>query len=364
MTKLDDLVALAEATRGPRRLRPCLYADTGAGKSGRAAAVAERLGMPMIRLLLHTSLPEDLWGFPRVVAGKTAWVVPDWAHRAAETPHVILLDELDKPHPDGMAAALTFIWELEVRHVVLHPETVVLAAMQPVDAGAWLAETTTQAVSARLIFVPIRDDWSYVAEKTGIDLSDAPIRELKAPPVYPRPVPRTVEEGVGLARELFARGYQLDAVAERLAGALPADYARVIAERVQGAEVRTGLSVTGVLKAVEAEPTLLERLNLAELSALAPDCIHHLPSRYYRRVLERLCIEGDPEIVRATFEAQYNELARRADEAGGSLEIFGGEDEKKVIEVFLQAFRAIGEEYKSRGEKGKAAAKAAKGKTK
>lgn len=348
---LVTLTDLARLTRGPKKLRPCLYADTGAGKSGRVDALAAELKLPLERLLLHTSLPEDLWGFQRVAAGRTQWVLPDWAHRAAESPHVILLDELDKPHPDGMAAALTFIWELRVRHVVLHPDTVVMAAMQPVDSAAWLAETTTQALSARLLFLPVRDDWKYVEASTGLDLSDFPARDVAAPPVYPRPVPRTVEQAVGLAAGLLQQDYSPTRVTELLGGTLPKEFAAAVVERLQKGGQAGKLSVRGVVAALKSDPELVERLSLSELSTLCPDIIHHLPPGVYKRTLERLCIEGTPELVHATFEAQYNELVRRIEaEPSKEIDVFDGATNEQVTAELLEAFKTIGTEYKRRGE--------------
>lgn len=348
---MSTITDLAQLTRGPKKLRPCLYADTGAGKSGRVDALAAELKLPLERLLLHTSLPEDLWGFQRVVSGRTQWVLPDWTHRAAESPHVILLDELDKPHPDGMAAALTFVWELRVRHAVLHPDTVVMAAMQPVDAAAWLAETTTQALSARLLFLPIPDDWRHVEASTGLDLSDFPTRDVAAPPVYPRPVPRTVEQAVELAAALLHRGYRTEAVAGLLQGVLPKEFAATIVERLQKGG-RTGkLSMRSVIEALKREPELIERLSLSELSALCPDIIQHLPPRAYRRTLERLCLEGTPELVHSTFEAQYNEIIRRIDSTPEkAIEAFGGTSDEEVTAEILAAFKTIGTEYRRRGK--------------
>jgi len=192
MNITDTLTHLANLTKGPHALRPCLVGPTGAGKTARVHQVAEALNLPVHTMLLAHMMPEEISGIPHVTAKRTAWPAPEWATRLAKEPHVLFLDEFDKARRDVMGAVLTLLWELKVGNVALHPDTVLILAMQPVPPAQFLADETGRAIAARCVFLPVAYDWNYVQQQIGMDLSFLPAGPSPKLPVLEEPSPRQV----------------------------------------------------------------------------------------------------------------------------------------------------------------------------
>jgi hypothetical protein len=89
--------------------------------------------------------------------------------KAAERPVVLFLDELDKPRKESRSTVLELLWEKRLRGVRLHPQTVLIAAMQPVDE-AWASDEDMMAITARLLFLPVTHDWSFLERRWGVDM--------------------------------------------------------------------------------------------------------------------------------------------------------------------------------------------------
>lgn len=169
---------------GPEHIRPCLVGYSGVGKTYAVRQFAQSRELPLYVRLLATELPEEFLGVPvRHEAADGQWVVrwahPQWLLDAAARPSVIFLDELDKARQETLAAALTLLWTGEVHGVRLHPETVIVAAMQPVDPAVWLADETGQALSGRLCFIPLESNIDSLLAQTGMHLT--------IPDTYTRP---------------------------------------------------------------------------------------------------------------------------------------------------------------------------------
>lgn len=201
---MNDLVqavaAFASEGDGAGRMTPCLIGPTGVGKTARVEQLACEHGMPLLRVLLGTSLPEDVLGLPRVVETAhgyvTRWAVAETWVRASEEPCVVLLDEIDKAHPATHGAVLTLLWSREVHGLRLHPDTMLIAAMQPVVPDEWLSDETGRALSARLVYVPVAetDAWAHIQEVHKVDLGlITAAGEPPVLPILPRPAPRQVD---------------------------------------------------------------------------------------------------------------------------------------------------------------------------
>lgn len=175
-----------------QRLWPWLVGPTGAGKTTRVRRLAERRGLRVTTLLLRSMLPEEVLGIPRVSGGTTRWTLPEWALPHLREPGVLFLDELDKARPECLAAVLTLLAELRVRDTILHPETLVVAASQPVTD--WDAsDETYRALRARLVPIPVPYDWSFLAQSYDWDLSFLPSSAPPVPPALEVPSMRQIQ---------------------------------------------------------------------------------------------------------------------------------------------------------------------------
>ena len=155
---------LVNETKGYDNLRPCLISDTGTGKTSRAKEMAHHLGLPMISLDLSGMLPEDIGGIPRPkpdqkesdhVKEVERWLLSTLA-KAVREPCVIFLDELDKANEAVLGPALKLVHELIAGDYKLHPDTVVVAAMQPdTDLDAIMNSNTKIAIYNRIIPIGI-----------------------------------------------------------------------------------------------------------------------------------------------------------------------------------------------------------------
>ncbi len=193
----------ALAHRGDYQPRVCFVAPPGAGKTARVVAFAEKIGYELKPLLLATMAEEDILGLPSIHGNHTLHSLPEWA--SADKPVVLFLDELDKATTERQAAVLTLLTQRTIHGYKLHPETIIVAAMQPLeDRSEWLATATGQALAERLVFVPLPSDRSYLAQKYGLHRAV----ELPAPPT-------ATADGIPLAETVSNRSLEACAVAWR-----------------------------------------------------------------------------------------------------------------------------------------------------
>lgn len=182
-------------------LVPCLYGESGTGKTQRVRALAEELGMDLRVVLLHSMLPEEILGLPRVIDGKTVWSLPDWVD--TEKPVVYFFDELDKVREEELGTILTLFADKRVRDYVLPKGSVIIAGMQPIDDNSWQITQTGRALIARMVFVTTngREALNYLQSKYGWDLEYIHARTDITPPLID-PTPRQIEYAINLYRKL------------------------------------------------------------------------------------------------------------------------------------------------------------------
>ena len=149
---------------------PCLVGPTGAGKTSRVYQIARELGRPIVKLLLAQQYAEEISGYPRPVDGVVKFVPLEGIKRAVEEPVILFLDELDKPRKENRSVVLELLWEKRLRDQELHPETLIVGAMQEVDE-AWTADTDTEAIAARLLFIAVPYSWEWLEKRTALDLT-------------------------------------------------------------------------------------------------------------------------------------------------------------------------------------------------
>jgi SpoVK/Ycf46/Vps4 family AAA+-type ATPase len=295
------------------RMTPVLVGETGSGKTYTVTTWAEALGMPVLRVLLGTELPEDVLGIPRAERGRTRWQTADRWHRAAEQPHVIFLDELDKARPETHAAVLTLMWDRCVHDLQLHPDTRIVAAMQPVDPGDWLSTETGQAFSARAVWLPLMPDWSL----TGWPVLEAIPGLTPEPPVLPilpRPSLRQVLYWKAFAQKHF-------------------QYARVVAEGMFPKAVVEKLMeflddgfavVESATRAIRAGKTkqVIKAAPLPVLLMLGAEVMVNAMPEDYAALWARVDREGSQDDLIALLRNTREDLMSRAEANGGTVDIW------------------------------------------
>jgi MoxR-like ATPase len=331
----QELARLLELTRGPERLRVCLYGPTGSGKTARVRAAAKELGLPVHVLLLQSMLPEDVLGLPKAVAGVTKWTLPAWAQQLRDRPGLLFLDELDKPRPDVVAAVLTLIWELRLRDVQLHPETVIVTAMQPVLPSVWRHDETLKALAARLVFLPVgyREGYQHVAKELAAPWALELAHKLDGEQAPELPVPETLSpRQLAQAITMSRAGFPADVLAR---GVVTEPLATWLASRLAETTV-TELPADSAV-------ALAQQLPLEQLFDRALDWAVNGPSDAWAEALVRLWVEGDEDLAKRFMVEQYKRCSE-------SLTLCGDEPEEVVSEAFKRACRRVAEAYKARGQ--------------
>jgi hypothetical protein len=252
-------------------LTPALVGLHGTGKTSRVRKYAQEQGKAFEVVLLSSMLPEDVLGIPRVDEGVTRRSIPDWAERAIEAPTVLFFDELDKAHEDVSAVVLTLLCDRAIHGKALHPETEIIVAMQPVDPQAWLASNTGLALSTRLVYFPIRADWSYLEDKYGLSLHELyglGSHDLKLP-IVETPEPRRVDwclQAIMVNRK--ERVFEDD---DAMIGFLSNVVGSGVAERVvMSAKEAIVLTPESIVEALNDDPKKVYSLEIEEVIALSP----------------------------------------------------------------------------------------------
>lgn len=321
------------------RIAPALIGPTGSGKTSRVLQYAASRGLPVVRLLLGTMLPEDVLGLPRVVGGKgaykTVWSLPDWAAKAVERPHVIFLDELDKARPEVLSTVLTLLAERRVRDISLHHGTEIVAAMQPVDRSAWLADETGRAISARLCYIPVTYDWGHF---DPIDLSGLPVPPVPVSPILDHPSPRQVSWAIQAIRTWMSAGHEQGDITNILHTGLLGEWARLVVARVMAADAPL-LTPKDIVMSLVRDPERVENVDIPTLLQISSDVWLHGSPEVLRRVLIRVWTKGTKDDAETFLRLGWQGIHSAAHE--GEVEILPGSTEDQVAEAIEDAAREI-----------------------
>lgn len=359
---------------------PALIGYTGAGKTTTVKKVADEMNLKVKVLLLGTMLPEDILGLPKATTKETHWTVPDWALDCIAEPHLIFMDELDKANPSCLSAVLTLMTDLRIRNIKLHPQTKIIAAMQPVDE-TFLTDQTGEAICARVVFFPIpyENSCAYLAGKHNVD--DTAINELfkGAPeisiPRLDRPSPRQIDAAfnfIDIATRAIENEFDpfdpeserrlkdavFAAVAPILHGMMKNDLAiKVFNIKMQDFKF-SSVSPSRVIRAVCNNPGILSKLPDSAIFPAMQEALFGRvevdrvlgcePDEDYKRISQALMFFGAVVAGQLRSRDSFNtavenlyERCRAMVEAGQtSVEIFGDATPEDVIAISAAAAKA------------------------
>lgn len=340
-----------QANGKPERIVPVFVGETGSGKTARIEQIlAEPAfhGRPIWRPFLPGVLPDEIMGLPRHRHGSVEFVPFSRLSIMVGQPGIIFLDEVSHAPADTLSCLLTLIYQLRVQDLVLHPATIIVAAMQPVDKDSWLTNRATEALSARCCFLPLSYDWSYVEQAASLpgitDTFSSVTRSVELPTTTA--TPRTVALAIQIARDtrmtrdeitVLCRGLMIREHADSLASLLHSSACGVDLLAIADISIEKGIEA-------------IDSLTIDELPrAIATLAIHgqrrHLP--LYVRVLERAWRQGRASVA-ACLEAQYKALENSL-RPDGTVEFLGDstpEELESALGDLFERVKAIEDELK------------------
>jgi len=339
---------------------PCLVGPTVAGKTSRVYQLAKQLGRPIVKILLAQQYAEEISGYPRPVDGVVKFLPLEAIRKAVEEPVILFLDELDKPRKENRSVVLELLWEKRLRDQELHPETLIVGAMQEVDE-VWTADTDTEAIAARLLFIGVPYNWEWLEKKTGLDL--AYFKQTYSQEV---PLPHRSRAGLRQVKFLIDLAFShprlpfegKDDLAALAAGLLPNKDVKPFVEALSGG---TAIRLEIIAKGPEAVRRMVESGNADVLLELSPHVAYSCPDpRAWPELLHKLA-EMDPtnELAIQAYLKGWEELYSHAE--NGTVKTAWSKTRKDIVE-FAKAMDQVSkatarnylnayEEYVGRGKK-------------
>ncbi|MGC8978836.1 AAA family ATPase [Caldisericum sp.] len=343
MTIVDANEKLASTTTSVQTLVPCLIGETGVGKTTLVEKLAAEKGMPLRRILLHSMLEEEILGIPRVQDGRTVWSRPEWV--VEDGPAVYFFDELDKVRVGLIGSVLTVLANKTVRDNKLHPNSIIVAAMQPTDE--WSLDETGKALLARLIFIPVRSESTkkFIEQKYGIKLL-VDIKDEYEIPYLPKPSWRQIDYALALAKVLPRDQWQ-----EITSGFLKPDVQSLLLESINSSG--WFMRPEELVALINQDESLLHKLSVAELIDLAADILIHGSPRTIALAEAMVIRNGSPEDWGRYCEARFKGTAERLSQSpDGSIEAANGADVREVYDAYVKIVVPAIQERARQKEKG------------
>jgi len=137
------MVAIAQWSRACPNATACLAAQAkvpvlvqgppGVAKSSVVWQWSQAMNRELMYLIGSTHAPEDMSGLPFLSDCKTFFMQtpPKWAERLSRPGAMLFLDELTTVPPSVRAAMLSMLTERRLGDLVIHPDTLFLAACNP-----------------------------------------------------------------------------------------------------------------------------------------------------------------------------------------------------------------------------------------
>jgi len=152
-----------------------LISNPGVGKSALLAKTARKMGYSLISLNLSAIEPTDIIGLGAREKVDGKWVTmpaaPKWAQTALAGKCIILVDEFNNTTADVLAGFQTMFSDFTIDGKPLPRTTHIVGACNPPGKHAlYAAKKLSGAFRRRLCFIPVVDDFQYVARKHGFKM--------------------------------------------------------------------------------------------------------------------------------------------------------------------------------------------------
>ncbi len=328
-------------------LWPALVAPTGAGKTWSVRALAKKMGLKVVPLLLATMMPEDIGGLPKIRGDVIHWALPDWVKGR---PVLLFLDEFDKARPESYSAILTLLAERRLRDHPLPEGSAIVLGMQPVNPSEFLSDETGRALAARIVWQATGYDWPWAEKMFSLNgLTELmPDSEIPEMPILPRPSIRQVDWCSGFVRAHIAEDTLNEAV---LKGIIPVQFIKPLIEIIQ-TDINK-LSVKSVVAVLNKNISYMDKLTIPEIAGISfavwQDCTPEVVARMY----ERLLIECSSDEAAAIHKAAAEQIYAKAAQNDDKIQLCGKATQKQVIAAFEAMIIRVAKVYRSRGEHAK-----------
>lgn len=278
-------------------LRPWLVGASGTGKTTLSRELAKFLSLPFLRVLPATGDESVAIGLPHREDGQTVILPPSWALRASREPHLILLDEMDKAVRSRERAAFlcSLLDEGRIGDAVLHPQTVIICAGQPIQRAVFLASEEGRALSGRACYIYVNEADAYrFVGRQHFHLVDpewlSSWAESKSSNQYELAYPQARKVDYCLR---VVRKFGLDDVTHLiLSGSLGSDYADRLVQHIQS---RPAWEHRSLLRAIAADPSRAFELTPVEAESLLYTGMIEGPSRAVGQLLIRIVLGADTD---------------------------------------------------------------------
>jgi hypothetical protein len=336
--------------RGIQTPVPCLIGPTRSGKTERVFQLAQELGMGLITLLPGTEYPEEILGYLRPVRSEGGLVVKPLLReelaKCVESPHLFLIDELDKAQKETISALLTLLAHRKVRNVQFHVETEIICAMQPVQSETFLSTETGRALAGRLVFIPVtrREAFAYIHAKTGLDFSFLCQEQDFQLPVLPDTPPSLVLWAAHFV-PLYLSRWGEEGLRQVLYGAFQPAAAESIIEVI----LRDFIDPFDIAKESRKLKEWVDNAELGEVLTHLPDVLSN-DWRAGMKAIKRVVLEADVETSTAALHAAFSKLHDLMVANGGVYEFDPEVSEEEGAKIFSETLREIAQELAKRAE--------------
>ena len=327
---------------------PCFIGPSGCGKTTSAHVLAKQRECQLNTVLLGTIQPEEFGGAPRAVdvegdskSGFFKWFLPSFAF---EEHGMLFMDELDKAERGHWASILTTLTSLKIRDHSFPSDTEILTAMQPVSRDEFLADSTGEALAARLCFLPMKlgDSVSYVSRKHGgVDLAWFNVTRPANESVLPTNLsPRGLDWLLGFSRWCIGRDDGRNILYTVALGLATVDQTAAIMNSVDDLDKTNPDSFISALLRDESR---VDKLPLATVHVLLPHIWSHpdstltLLEKAMTRFLAETPIESVSDVQKELIDHLIDRCKSNPD--GEFIEVFGNATEVEVSEAIASASR-------------------------
>jgi hypothetical protein len=343
---LEFVVELNKKLNGNiQTMVPCLYGYSGTGKTTRVRELADKLGLELEVILLHSMLSEEVCGLPRYdsKSGKTKWTLPEWFDPVK--PKCYFIDELDKVREDELGLLLTIFASKEIRGIPFPKESIIVCAMQPIIPETWTETETGQALISRLLFIPVENNTTtkHLEKKYNIDLSFIPNKDI-AVPMLPVPNGRQIEYFLGIVSQTG-----VDKAKEVCKYMIEEKFMIALTESLNK---NFGINKEDFVKRLNNTPEKIKNFDIYQLIENIGWIWHHGNSQLVSEAMEKIILEGTFDEYDKMIKSLYDYFDQNIEE-NGTLEIINGESEEVFYETFKKKMDKVAKILTKREKNGK-----------